>query len=327
MMRAVVVEAVSPATRTAPPPLGRRSWCALAARGAGGVARPGAWSPRSACRWPWARTRCRRPAPVGLAAGREGEGGEGRREDDPDRCAAQRVRHGDWDDSDAGPFPAHVPAGPGAAAPAHRAGPTADRSRARHLGSPHASLQPCRARVVPRRRGARPARPGPPAAVRRDQPGAVDRGDEHPLRAPGQPLLPGAARGRDHRPPHRPGRRDDRGGPRLPAGPGHRHHQPGPPGHRPGRRAHPRGAARRCRGPRPSSSREHAPRVVAVAGITAYRQAFGLPRAVVGRAAASRWREPGCGSCRTRAGSTPTTRSPRWPQAYAEPARAAGVLG
>ncbi len=73
---------------------------------------------------------------------------------------------------------------------------------------------------------------------------------------------------------------DDRD--RLPR-PRHRHHQPGPPGHRPGLRADRRGAA----GGRPSAAGARARactrRVVAVAGITAYRSAFGRRKAVLGR--------------------------------------------
>ena len=57
---------------------------------------------------------------------------------------------------------------------------------------------------------------------------------------------------------------------------------------------------------------ERRPAVVAVAGITAYRTAFGEPRARVGEqpgAGAPR----GCSWCPTRRGSTPTRPSPRWP--------------
>ena len=93
-------------------------------------------------------------------------------------------------------------------------------------------LHPRRARGVPRRRGARPAarpRPGPAAAVRRDQPRPVDRGDADPLRAPGQPLLPGPAAGRHPHRAGRPLRRDDRGGPRPVPRARAGDHQPGPP--------------------------------------------------------------------------------------------------
>ena len=70
---------------------------------------------------------------------------------------------------------------------------------------------------------------------------------------------------------------------------------------------------------------EHRPAVVAVAGITAYRQAFGLPRAVVGEqptplAGARLWvvhNPSGLNAHHTVATLA---------QAYAEPARVAGVL-
>ena len=75
-----------------------------------------------------------------------------------------------------------------------------------------AELQSYRGAFVPDLLG-----PGRPAAVRRHQPRPVDRRDPDPLRAPGQPLLPGAAEGRDHRAADRPGRRDGRRRPRLPA--------------------------------------------------------------------------------------------------------------
>ena len=69
-----------------------------------------------------------------------------------------------------------------------------------------------------------------------------------------------------------------------------------------------------------------APRVVAVAGITAYRQAFGLPRAVVGEQAqrlggARLWVVPNPSGLN--AHHTVATLA----EAYAEPARAAGVIG
>ena len=78
-------------------------------------------------------------------------------------------------------------------------------------------------------------------------------------------------------------RRDDRRRPRPPALARHRDHQPGPPRLRPGRRAD---APRSCAPAAPSWrrwSRRTSPRVVAVAGITAYRTAFGKPKAVLGR--------------------------------------------
>jgi double-stranded uracil-DNA glycosylase len=70
---------------------------------------------------------------------------------------------------------------------------------------------------------------------------------------------------------------------------------------------------------------EHRPAVVAVAGITAYRQAFGLPRAVVGEqptplAGARLWVVPNPSGLN--AHHTVATLA----HAYAEPARAAGVL-
>jgi TDG/mug DNA glycosylase family protein len=69
-----------------------------------------------------------------------------------------------------------------------------------------------------------------------------------------------------------------------------------------------------------------APRVVAVAGITAYRQAFGLPRAAVGEqpqrlGGARLWVVPNPSGLN--AHHTVATLA----EAYAEPARAAGVLG
>ena len=71
---------------------------------------------------------------------------------------------------------------------------------------------------------------------------------------------------------------------------------------------------------------EHRPLVVAVAGITAYRQAFALPRAVVGEqpeplAGARLWVVPNPSGLN--AHHTVTTLA----EAYAEPARVAGVLG
>lgn len=70
---------------------------------------------------------------------------------------------------------------------------------------------------------------------------------------------------------------------------------------------------------------ERRPRVVAVAGITAYRQAFGLPKAVVGEqpealGGARLWVVPNPSGLN--AHHTAATLA----QAYAEPARAAGVL-
>lgn len=71
--------------------------------------------------------------------------------------------------------------------------------------------------------------------------------------------------------------------------------------------------------------RRHRPRVVAVAGITAYRQAFGRPRAVLGRqpedlAGAQLWVVPNPSGLNAHA--TVDTLA----QAYAAPARAAGLL-
>jgi TDG/mug DNA glycosylase family protein len=70
---------------------------------------------------------------------------------------------------------------------------------------------------------------------------------------------------------------------------------------------------------------ETGPRVVAVAGITAYRQAFGLPRAVVGE------QPEGLGGARLWVVPNPSGLNAHHTvatlaQAYAEPARAAGVL-
>ena len=58
---------------------------------------------------------------------------------------------------------------------------------------------------------------------------------------------------------------------------------------------------------------EHRPAVVAVAGVTAYRQAFGVPPGDARSAAGGPSPAPSCGSCPTRAASTPTRRSTRWP--------------
>ena len=97
--------------------------------------------------------------------------------------------------------------------------------------------------------------PGPPAALRRHQPGPVDRGHPDPLRAPGQPVLPrAAARRGDHRA-DLAVRRDDRRRPRPPPLARHRDHQPGPPRHRPRRRAD----RRRAAAPAARSSRRWSP--------------------------------------------------------------------
>jgi TDG/mug DNA glycosylase family protein len=71
--------------------------------------------------------------------------------------------------------------------------------------------------------------------------------------------------------------------------------------------------------------REHSPAVVAVAGITAYRTAFGRPKAGAGRqweglAGAQLWVVPNPSGLN--AHETLATLA----EAYAEPARAAGIL-
>ena len=104
-----------------------------------------------------------------------------------------------------------------------------------------------------------------------------------PLRPPRQPLLPGAAAGRDHRPRHRPRRRDDR----RPTGPTSSLAASASPTSWPG----PRRGRPSCRAPSspPAARRlerfvaEHRPVVVAVAGVTAYRDAFGRRDAATGR--------------------------------------------
>ena len=107
-------------------------------------------------------------------------------------------------------------------------------------------VHPRPAGVVPRRQGRRPGRPRAAAAVRRHQPGTVDRRGQRAFRAARQPVLAGSAARRHHRAAHRrqprtaarrPGR-IDRGG--------HRDQQPGAVRHRTGRRTDRRPAA--CRG-------------------------------------------------------------------------------
>ena len=97
---------------------------------------------------------------------------------------------------------------------------------------------------------------------------------------PGNRFYPGAAAGRDHRPRHRPPRGLHRRRPPLPRRARHRHHQPRGAGRRHGPPSCP--PAELADGGAPTaatSSSEHRPRVVAVAGISAYRHAFALPRA------------------------------------------------
>ena len=198
------------------------------------------------------------------------------------------------------------------------AGRPRSRISVRGVGFTRAELEAFRDATVPDLVG-----PGPAPAVRRDQPRAVDGGDGDPLRPPRQPLLPGAAAGRRDRPGHRPRRRDDRRRPRLPRRAGHRDHQPRRPGDGAGRRAVGGRAARRRRAAASRSSPSTGRVVVAVAGVTAYRAAFGAPRRRARAAAASRSAAPSCGSSPTRAGSTPTRRSTRLAAAY----RGAGRRG
>ena len=102
----------------------------------------------------------------------------------------------------------------------------------------------------------------------------------------------------------------DRRGPRLLPVPRHRDHQRRPPGDRPCRRADRRRAPRR----RPPAGRDGR---ADPAGGRGGRRHHGVPRGVLGcprrrpGRSRSRWPAPSCGSCRTRAGSTPTTRSTR----------------
>ena len=74
------------------------------------------------------------------------------------------------------------------------------RSAVRWQARPMPRFTKAELAVVPRHVRARPARPRRAAAVRRDQPRPVDRRHPDPLRAPGEPLLPRAAQRRDHRP-------------------------------------------------------------------------------------------------------------------------------
>ena len=71
---------------------------------------------------------------------------------------------------------------------------------------------------------------------------------------------------------------------------------------------------------------EHQPVVVAVAGVTAYRDAFGGRDAAAGRQPEIVRRAPCCGSCPTRAGSTPTRRSTPWPPPTGRPRSTAGIV-
>ena len=208
--------------------------------------------------------------------------------------------------------------------------PGAPRPAPRPVGWVHLGSTACLASAVPS--SSRSATPRSPTCSAPDcgcSSSASTRGcgprRQHPLRAPGQPLLPGPAGGRDPRAPHRPVGRDDRRRPRPPARPGHRHHQPRPPRHRPRRRAD---AATSCAGARRRSthwSREHEPRG------GRRRRDHGLPagvrpaRAVVGEqpdglAGARLWVVPNPSGLN--AHHTVATLA----QAYAEPARAAGVL-
>ena len=147
-------------------------------------------------------------------------------------------------------------------------------------GSPD-GLHPCRAGVVRRLHRRRPRRSGPPAAVRRHQSRIVDRCDRHPLRPPRQSVLSGPARRWDHRAPDRSWDGHDRRRPSPPARTRDRHHQHRPSRHGQGVGAVERGAARGGEHLR-AFVRTHAPLVVAVAGITAYRTAFGQPKAAMG---------------------------------------------
>ena len=91
-------------------------------------------------------------------------------------------------------------------------------------------LHPRRTKVVHRRHPAGPDRRRSAAAVHRNQSGPAQRGRAGPLRAARQPVLSGAAAGRDHGSPDRRLGRALGQRPRLPPRPGCRHHQPGRPG-------------------------------------------------------------------------------------------------
>ena len=143
-------------------------------------------------------------------------------------------------------------------------------------------------------------------------PGPLDRGDADPLRPPRQPLLPGAAAGRRDRARDRPRHRHVRRRPRAPRRPRHRHHQPRAARHGEGVRADGSRAARGRRAAAPHGSRAPAAgrrrrrhhRLSSRVRIEDASNPAGSP---------SRSRAPSCGWSRTRAASTPTRRSRRWP--------------
>ena len=184
----------------------------------------------------------------------------------------------------------------------------ASRARARLC----ASVARCPARPAPSWRppGAPPCPTSCPArttrrarAVLRHQPRPRHRAHRAPLRPARQPVLARAAPLRVHPPPAA----ARRAGRAARARPGD--HEHGRAGDGAGGRADRRRGARGRACGSASSWRGVRPRWLAVVGITAYRVAFDAPRAAVGPQDA-RWGTPGCGCCRTPAGSTPTGSSP-----------------
>ena len=117
---------------------------------------------------------------------------------------------------------------------------------------------------------------GPPAAVRRDQPRAVDGGGADALRPPGNRFYPALLRAGIITEPVAPSDGHDRPRARAPAGPRARHHQPGAPRH----------GAVPPSSPRPSCAR-------AGSGSASW----------CGRAGRGSWRSPGSRPTGTRSGS------------------------
>ena len=156
------------------------------------------------------------------------------------------------------------------------------------------------------RRPARPRRPAAARAVLRHQPRAGVRGHRAPLRPARQPVLARAARVRLHPAPARPGR----AGAAAALGLGMTNVAP-----RATARADELDDAELVAGGDRLRAlvAEVRPAWLAVVGVGAYRVAFAERRAVAA-ARSGRSARPGCGCCRTPAGSTPTTRprpSPR----------------
>ena len=158
---------------------------------------------------------------------------------------------------------------------------------------------------VPRRRGPRPPpgrRPAVAAAVRRHQPGPVDRRHAVPLRPPRQPVLPRAAARRDPHVPDRPGSGHDRRGPRRAPAAGDRHHQRGRASDGTGRRAH----ASRAAGGRRAAPALVAERARRRGGRRHHRLPHGVRRARARSASSPTLGRRACSWCPTRRASTPT---------------------